>query len=323
MAAVLHGSARTTPRIRAELQRSKESTRTLAARYRLNPKTVAKWRARQTTTDAVMGPRDPRSTILSPAEEAMIVEFRRRTLLPLDDVMGCLRDSIPKLTRSALHRCLQRHGISRLPVSDDTPKRGRFAETKIGFVHIDSCELRLAEGKLIMFLAIDRVSKFTVVEFHQSAGKMEGAAFLRHVVDTFPYALHTVLTDNGMAFANLPKNRGRYPEMEAMFGGHIFDRVCKELGIEHRLTKPYHPWTNGQAERMNRTVKDATVKTFHYSSLDALKAHVLAFVSAYNFAKHLKAIRWKTPFQHICDAWQRDSSAFKVNPLHLTPGPYT
>ena len=83
MAAVLHGSARTTPRIRAELQRSKVSTRTLAARYQLNPKTVAKWRARQTTGDAAMGPRDPRSTGLSLAEEAMIVEFRRRTLLPL------------------------------------------------------------------------------------------------------------------------------------------------------------------------------------------------------------------------------------------------
>ena len=86
MAAVLHGSARTTPRIRTELQRSKESTRTLAARYQLNPKTVAKWRARQTTVDAAMGPRDPRSTILSAAEGAIIVEFRRRTLLPLNDV---------------------------------------------------------------------------------------------------------------------------------------------------------------------------------------------------------------------------------------------
>ena len=321
MAAVLHGSARTTPRIRAELQRSKESTRTLAARYQLNPKTVAKWRARQTTGDAAMGPRDPRSTVLSPAEEAIIVEFRRRTLLPLDDVMGCLRDAIPKLTRSALHRCLQRNGISRLPVSNDkASKRGTFKETKIGFVHIDSCELRLAEGKLIMFLAIDRVSKFTVVEFHQSAGKMEGSAFLRHVIATFPYALHTVLTDNGVAFADLPKNRTG--PSRTFLGPHIFDRVCLEHGIEHRLTKPYHPWTNGQAERMNRTVKDGTVKTYHYSSLEALKAHVLAFVSAYNFAKHLKAIKWKTPFKHICEAWQRDPSAFKLDPHHLTPGPY-
>ncbi len=73
-------------------------------------------------------PAAPRSTILTPAEEAIIVEFRRRTLMPPDDVMGCLKDSIPNPTRSALHRCLQRHGISRLPASDDkTAKRGRFA----------------------------------------------------------------------------------------------------------------------------------------------------------------------------------------------------
>lgn len=188
-----------------------------------------------------MGPRDPRSTVLTAAQEAMIVEFRRRTLLSLDDVMGCLRDAIPALTRSALHRCLQRHGISRLPASGDTAsKRGTFAQTSIGYVPIDSCELRLAEGKLTMFLAIDRVSKFTAVQFHDNAGKMEGAAFLRHVVAAFPYAIHPVLTDNGMAFADLPRNRGRYPEVVAMFGGDLFDRVCKEHGIEHRLTKPYH-----------------------------------------------------------------------------------
>ena len=45
---------------------------------------------------------------------------------------------------------------------------------------------------------------------------------------------------------------------------HVFNRTCDEHGIEHRLTKPYHPWTNGQAERMNRTVKDATIKVSHY-----------------------------------------------------------
>jgi hypothetical protein len=65
-----------------------------------------------------MGPTKPKSTVLSPAEEAVIVAFRKRTLLPLDDVMGCLRESIPKLSRSSLHRCLLRHGISRLPASD-------------------------------------------------------------------------------------------------------------------------------------------------------------------------------------------------------------
>ena len=136
-----------------------------------------------------------------------------------------------------------------------------------------------------------------------------------------PYKLHTVLTDNGMAFADLPKNR--HSRMQKWLGPHIFDRVCVEHGIQHKLTKPYHPWTNGQAERMNRTIKDATIKAFHYPDLDSLKAHVLAFVSVYNFAKHLKALRWRTPFQAITDAWLKDHTPFKIDPRHLIPGPNT
>jgi transposase InsO family protein len=324
MAPGLHGSARTTPRVRAELQAAQATTRALAARHGLNPKTVAKWRGRAGTADAPMGPRRPRSTVLTETEEAIVVEFRRRTLLPLDDVLGCLRETIPKLSRSALHRCLERHGISRLPHGEEkASKRKPFAAATIGYVHIDVCELRLAEGKLFMFLAIDRVSKFVHVAFYDANTKLNGAAFLREVVAAFPCQIHTVLTDNGMAFADLPKNRGRYPEIEAIFGGHIFDRVCEGHGITHKLTKPYHPWTNGQAERMNRTVKEATVKAFHYPDLNTLKAHVLAFVRAYNFAKHLKALRWRTPFQAVLDAWAKDPSIFKVDPHHLTPGPHT
>jgi hypothetical protein len=94
----------------------------------LNEKTVAKWRKRTTTTDQPMGPNRPRSTVLTEVEEAIIVEFRRRTLLPLDDVLGCLRESVPTLTRSALHRCLVRHGISRLPKDDAHPSNSPFGK---------------------------------------------------------------------------------------------------------------------------------------------------------------------------------------------------
>ena len=126
MAKALHGSARTTPRLRAEFQASKESTRSLAAKHGLNPKTVAKWRKRPHTTDAPMGPRPRRTAALSVAEEAMVVELRRRTLLPLDDVLGSLRENLPKLSRSALHRCLVRHGISRLPAGDSRRQAQAF-----------------------------------------------------------------------------------------------------------------------------------------------------------------------------------------------------
>lgn len=72
----------------------------------INPKTVAKWRKRETLEDRKTGPKEPRTTVLSEAEEAMIVGFRQHTLLPLDDCLYALQPSIRHLTRSALHRCL-------------------------------------------------------------------------------------------------------------------------------------------------------------------------------------------------------------------------
>ncbi len=157
MGQVRHGSATTTHAIRAAIQRSQASTAALSRELGINPKTVAKWRKRETVEDRKTGPKEPRSTVLSEAEEAMVVAFRRHTLLPLDDCLYALQPSIPHLTRSALHRGLQRHGISRLPdVEGDTPKRQRFKRYPIGFFHMDIADLQTAEGKLYLFVAIDR-----------------------------------------------------------------------------------------------------------------------------------------------------------------------
>jgi transposase InsO family protein len=102
--------------------------------------------------------------------------------------------------------------------------------------------------------------------------------------------------------------------------GHPFDRLCWEHGIEHRLTKPNHPWTNGQVERMNRTIKDATVKRFHYDTHDELRGHLADFVSAYNFAKRLKTLKGLTPYEYICRAWTKEPERFTLNPLQQMPG---
>src|SRR6056297_2646285 len=165
MGQVRHGSAMTTHAVRAAIQRSQASLAELSRGVGINPKTVAKWRKRQTVEDQKTGPRTPRSIVLSEQEEAMIVAFRRHTLLPLDDCLYALQPSIPSLTRSALHRCLQRHGISRLPdVEGDKPKRQRFKRYPIGYFHIDIAEVQTAEGKLYMFVGIDRTSKFAVTQ---------------------------------------------------------------------------------------------------------------------------------------------------------------
>jgi len=113
--------------------RSEDSVRALANRYGISPTTVQKWRKRETTADRPMGPAEPHSTTLTLEEEAMIVAVRRHTLLPLDDCLCALQPTIPGLRRSSLHRCLQRHGISRLPdLEGDKPARKKFKIYPIG-----------------------------------------------------------------------------------------------------------------------------------------------------------------------------------------------
>ena len=318
MGQVLHRSATRTEVVRRAIQHSQESLRALARRHGINPKTVAKWRKRCSTADLKTGPTVPKSTVLSVDQEAIIVAFRKHTLLPLDDCLYALQATIPQLTRSSLHRCLERHDVSRLPeVEGDKPKRRKFESYPIGYFHVDLAEVRTAEGKLYLFVAIDRTSKFAFVQLVEQADMRAASSFLEALLQAVPYRLHTVLTDNGIQFADLPRNR---QGPTARFRGHPFDRVCRANGIEHRLTKPNHPWTNGQVERMNRTIKEATVQRYHYDSHDQLQIHLLHFIAAYNFARRLKTLNGLTPYEYICKCWQNDPHRFTLDPTHQMPG---
>jgi transposase-like protein len=145
-----------------------------------------------------------------------------------------LQPTIPHLSRSALHRRPQCRRISRLPeVGGDKPAKKRFKRYPIGYFHIDLAEARTAEGKLNLFVAIDRTSKFAFVRLEKRAGKMEAAQFLRDLLQALPYQIHAVLTETGIQFTNRA--------LDAHAFAHILDRVCRENGIEHRLTKVRHP----------------------------------------------------------------------------------
>jgi transposase InsO family protein len=256
MGQILHSRATTTETVRRAIQNSQASLRTLAKQYGINPKTVAKWKKRDHVHDAVMGPKETRSTVLTAEEEAVIVAFRKHTLLPLDDCLYTLQETIPHLTRSSLHRCLQRHGISRLSeVTDRPPKKGRFKQYPIGYFHIDITQVRTEEGKLYLFVAIDRTSKFAFAELHERMTRTIAAEFLQRLIAAVPYKIHTILTDNGVQFTHQPHQKYAFK--------HLVDRICSTHGIEHRLTKPNHPWTKGQVERMNRTLKAATVHRYY------------------------------------------------------------
>ena len=327
MGQILHGSATTTEAIRRAIQHSQASLRALSKRYGINQKTVAKWKRRTSVADVPTGPKDARSTVLSVEEEAIIVAFRQHTLLPLDDCLYALQPTIPHLTRSSLHRCLQRHGVSRLPqVEGEASARRKFKSYPIGYFHIDIAEVRTAHGKLYMLVAIDRTSKFAFVEAHEKVARSTAADFLRRLIEAVPYKVHTVLTDNGTHFTTPGNIASAAPDIKAAidagepFRAHAFESACARSDIEHRLTKPKHPWTNGQVERMNRTIKDATVKRYFYETHDQLRKHLTNFVTAYNFARRLKTLKGLTPYEYICRLWTIEPLRFKHNPLQQMPG---
>lgn len=165
--------------------------------------------------------------------------------------------------------------------------------------------------------------RYTIVE---KASRHIAGNFLRALAQAVPYTIHTVLTDNGTHFTDPTGDGWTAEDIKIMrrdnvpFRCHSFELACADLDIEHRLTKPRHPWANGRVERMNRTIKDATVKRFHYDGHDQLRRHLNDFVDADNFGRRLKTLRGLTPYELICEMWTSGPKRFTMNQFHQMPG---
>jgi transposase InsO family protein len=272
----------------------------LARRYGLNPKTVAKWRKRDGTDDMPIGPKPARHRKLTAEEEGTIVRFRAHTLLPLDDCLYALQARIPHLSRSSLHRCLQRHGVSRLA---ETVEVGDAAENggtqPPGCLYIDTSEVRSTEGTHYLFNAIDQASKFVCVGMANHGDAGDAVAFIAALAAGLPFRIDRVVT-----LAVVPFTSGS--------GESAFTRACTERGIEHRLTDSPDPWSHGRVARMERALRQEVT----FASAAYLANLLRDFVQAYNFRRRLKFLRGRTPHDFVCDAWQREPWRFLRDPHH-------
>jgi hypothetical protein len=239
----LHANATTTPRTRAYIQRSTAPVAQIARELGVSETTIRRWRGRTTVADR--SHKAHRLAIsLTALEERLVVELRTVLALPLDDIVEVTRRCLnPKLSRSAIHRCLKRHGISARP-NPPRPKVGSFETASIGFIHIDLKHLTRLEGQpSFVFVAIDRATRFVHVEIIDRRDARTVAGCLERFLTTFPHRVHTILTDNGSEFtdrmAGFDAPVGRRPHRRrSPSGGHPFDRVCARHGIEHRLIRP-------------------------------------------------------------------------------------
>jgi transposase InsO family protein len=204
-------------------------------------------------------------TTLTPAQEAVVVALRQTLWLPLDDLLVVTREFIcAQATRSGLHRLLKRRGLSRLPAEAKTQTPANlFQAYAPGYLHLyvkylpplaDETERRY------LFVAIDRATCWVFLHLAPAKSAAAAKGFLAALQRACPIRITRILTDNGVEFTDrLFGSRAREPS-----GNHEFDRLCQALGIEHRLTKPRTPQTNGRVERFNGRSADI-LKTHHFS----------------------------------------------------------
>jgi transposase InsO family protein len=302
----IHPNARTTPAVRAEIARSAERSSVLAERYGVSTETIRKWRKRGPTECRDRPSRPHRLPWKASEEErAVVCALRRATGFPLDDLAFVVAHFLPHLDRDNVYRILKAAGLSRRPAAA-TPEKtaAKFKEYELGFVHMDVKhlpKLRTGDGewrKRYLFVAIDRRSRSVHLAVKDEETEASARAFLGEALAAFPFRVTRVLTDRGSCFT-----------------AEGFARACRELGVEHRKTRPYTPRTNGMAERFNGRVQREVLGITVASHRD-LERLLVGFNAAYN-ARRQRVLDGRSPEEVVRERLERDTSL--ANPGYRPP----
>ena len=256
MTQALHSQARTTHLIREEIKNSTLPQAELARIYNVTRQTIRKWQDRDSPVDGSHCPKNLNTT-LTPEQELIVVELRTTLLLPTDDLLSVTREFInPAVSRAGLGRCLRRHGVSDLrdlvKQDDGAPATKKtFKDYEPGFIHIDIKYLPQMpdeSSRRYLFVAIDRATRWVFINIYADQSENSSVDFLAKACAACPVKIVKLLTDNGSQFTDRFTTKGKNREPS---GRHLFDRLCKQFDIEHRLIPPRHPQTNGMVERFN------------------------------------------------------------------------
>lgn len=315
MQQIYHSNAKTNIHIRSQIRsNTTDSIEEMAQHYNVSPQTVSKWRNRETQQDRSCAPLNINYS-LTETESSLIVAVRKSTWLPLDEIWEMLLDLNPKVTRSSVYRCLVRNNINKVPETQKL-KSKKFKEYSPGYLHIDVTYLPKFNGKSsYLFVAIDRATRAIYFRVYERKTAQSTVDFMDKVLDFYPFDITHILTDNGLEFTNrlYRSKKGNKAQKPSEM-----DVKCKINSIEHRLTKPSTPKTNGMVERVNGTIKNNTILKKSYGNKIEMENDLIAFMCYYNlFRRHgslRRELNVKTPIQAVYKWFQLDPEIFKQNP---------
>lgn len=321
MLIALHKNATTTPAIRSAIQKAAGSDYELARQFGVCRDTVRKWRKRDTVADGDHTPHRLQTT-LNAGQEELVIYLRTHLLLPLDDLLAVVREYIePDMSRSALDRLLRRRGHSRLPVPDKAPSTYKaFKAYEPGYVHVDVKylpQMSDESARSYVFVAIDRATRWVFIAIKRHKTAAAARSFLNALRKAAPFRIRTLLTDNGKEFTDRLFGK----RAKDASGEHEFDALCESLGIEHRLTRPRTPKTNGMVERFNGRLEQV-LRSHHFNSADDLQTTLHRFVWLYNQHLPQKNLGHETPVQAL-KRWQRTHPLLFSKAVFNHPGPDT
>jgi len=307
-----HTNAKTNLHSREIIQQSSLTNTELSERFEINEKTVSKWKNRDHLTDKSSRPYTIQRS-LSDLEREVIRVVRTLTWADLDDLVETVLPNIPKANRSNVYRTLRAFDINRVPEAKKEEAK-KFKEYDPGYLHIDVTYLPKLDGiKYYLFVAIDRATRLMRFKVYENKTSANAVDFIEECKAYFPFNIRHVLTDNGAEFTDKFTSK-----KSKASGDHIFDKACSADEIEHRLTAPFTPKTNGMVERVNGTIKDATIKSTTYKNEVELKADLNRFLIYYNLNRRhsglKREMKVRTPFEAL-QCWYRiKPEIFRISP---------
>lgn len=312
-----HSNAVTNLHIRRQIKESSLTNFELAETFNTSAATISKWKNREEIEDISSKPRKI-VYALNDIEQSLAISIRQTTWLPLDEVWEMLLDMNQNITRSSVYRTFCRKEINKVP-QKEREKAKIFKEYDPGFLHIDVTYLPKFEGqKTYLFVAIDRATRTLFFKVYDAKTSENAEDFMDKCLDFFPFKITHVLTDNGLEFTNrlIKSKKGNLCKKPSKL-----DEACEKNNIDHRLTKPNTPKTNGMVERANGTIKKGTILKEEYKNIKEMNEELMAFLLHYIlYRRHgslRKELNVKTPFQAIEKWFEMKPEIFNQTPLEF------